>query len=125
MGGLTWGGVRDVTRGHSTAFANEHGVSVGEVRPTVVGRALHPAPRVLRWDRDAFQGALLASLLAVFAGLTKSRHHGRSGFFHVLSRRAPDLLLNEDMRWRLLKVLALPLEEWEAEVPNSRLVGVP
>ena len=46
------------------------------------------------------------------------------GFFHVLSRRAPDLLLNEDVRLRLLEELALPVTEWEAEVPNSRLFGV-
>lgn len=124
-GGRTWGGTDDITRAYSTAFCNEHVVSVVEVRRTVVRRALLPAPRVLRWDRDAFQGALFASLLVVFSRFTKSHHHGRSGFFHVLSRRAPELLLNEDVRWRLLEELALPLEEWEAEVPNSRLVGVP
>ena len=45
------------------------------------------------------------------------------GFFHALSRRAPELLLNEDVRLRLLEELALPVTEWEAEVPDSRLVG--
>jgi hypothetical protein len=46
------------------------------------------------------------------------------GFFHVMSRRAPELLTHEDLRWQVLESLALPVEEWEAEVLGSRRVAV-
>jgi hypothetical protein len=95
--GKTWGGEADVTRGHSDAFYRSYEVAVVQVRQTVCARVLYPAPRVLRWDRDALRG-----------------------FFLVMSRHAPELLLNEDLRWQLLVLLALPAAEWEAEVPGSR-----
>ena len=97
MAGKTWGGEADVTRGHSDAFYRSYEVAVVQVRHTVCARVLYPAPRVLRWDRDELRG-----------------------FFLVMSRHAPELLLNEDLRWQLLDSLALPVAEWEAEVPGSR-----
>jgi hypothetical protein len=37
-----------------------------------------------------------------------------------MTRHAPELVANEDLRWQLLVLLALPVAEWEAEVPGSR-----
>ena len=97
MAGKTWGGEADVTRGYSDALYRSYEVAVVQVRQTVCARVLYPAPRVLRWDRDELRG-----------------------FFLVMSRHAPELVANVDLRWQLLVLLALPVAEWEAEVPGSR-----
>jgi hypothetical protein len=91
----------DAIRRDARAFEESYEVSVVKVRRTVRARALCPTPRVLRWDRDELRG-----------------------FFHVMAHRAPELLRNEDLRWRLLESLALPVEEWESEIPGSRVVAV-
>ena len=98
---LAWGGERCVTRGWFEAFHRSYEVAVVQVRKTVRACVLYPTPRVLRWGVDELRG-----------------------FFHVMSRRAPELLTHEDLRWQLLESLALPVEEWEAEVLGSRRVAV-
>jgi hypothetical protein len=98
---MAWGGERCVTRGWFEAFHRSYEVAVVQVRKTVRACVLYPTPRVLRWGVDELRG-----------------------FFHVMSRRAPELLTHEDLRWQLLESLALPVEEWEAEVLGSRRVAV-